>query len=256
MHHSQRFLIFCLTLTLAFWQCSSIASSIEDKPPVTDKVEAVLAKVTPRLAEELADKEFRLGAPVFIRIFKLPAQLEVWLEKNERYELFRSYPVCDFSGYPGPKLREGDWQSPEGFYTVSADRMNPRSSYHLSFNIGYPNEYDRYRHRSGSNIMVHGSCSSMGCFAMNDSRMEEIYALAHAALSNSQESFAVHIFPFRMTADNMNKFRSSPWIGFWQNLKEGFDAFEQTGQVPEIRIAGGRYVVNGTIRVAMKDNRQ
>ncbi|MCL7486596.1 MAG: murein L,D-transpeptidase [Desulfobulbaceae bacterium] len=230
-----------------------MASSFGKKPPVNEKVETVLAKVTPALAKELNAKGFRLGAPIFIRIFKLSAQLEVWLDRNGRYELFRSYPVCDFSGYPGPKLHEGDWQSPEGFYTVSADQMNPRSSFHLSFNIGYPNEYDTYRNRSGSNIMVHGSCSSMGCFAMNDYRMEEIYTLAHAALSNGQQSFAVHIFPFRMTADNMDKFRSSPWIGFWQNLKEGHDAFALSGQVPAIQVVGGRYVVTGTVKMAMRN---
>jgi murein L,D-transpeptidase YafK len=248
----QRFLTGCIAVALAFWQSSGLASSVQDQPLVTEKVETILARVNPRIEEELADKGFRLGAPVFIRIFKLPAQLEMWLGKNGRYELFRSYPICDFSGYPGPKRHEGDWQSPEGFYSVSAEQMNPRSSYHLSFNIGYPNEYDKLRNHSGSNIMVHGDCSSMGCFAMNDYRMEEIYILAHVALSNGQQSFAVHVFPFKMTVDNMNRFQSSPWIGFWRNLKEGYDAFEQTRQVPEIQVAGGRYVVTGPVKVAMR----
>jgi len=253
MHTTWRFLIFlcciCAGITLA--QGNTYAAPATDTPPVTDKVAAILTKVTPRLEKEFTEKGFRLGAPVFIRIFKIPGELEVWMDKGDSYGLFKTYPICDYSGYLGPKLHEGDWQSPEGFYTVSAEHMHPRSNYHLAFNIGYPNEYDRLRNRGGSNIMVHGNCSSMGCFAMNDYRMEEIYTLAHSALSRGQSSFAVHIFPFRLTDANMKKFSSSPWIGFWKNLKEGYDAFEKTGQIPEITVAGGRYIVTGTVRVAM-----
>lgn len=252
MNDFQKFLTGCLAVTLVLWQGNCLAASALEKPLVTEKVETILARVTPGLTKKLADQGFRFGAPLFIRIIKLSAQLEVWLDKNGQYELFRSYPICDFSGYPGPKRQEGDWQSPEGFYSVSAEQMNPRSSYHLSFNIGYPNEYDILRNRSGSNIMVHGNCSSMGCFAMNDYRMEEIYTLAHTALANGQPSFAVHIFPFAMTADNMKKFQSSPWINFWRNLKEVYDAFEQTRQIPEINVVDGRYVVSGPVKVAMR----
>ena len=254
MHHSQRLLIILIAATLIIYQSNSFASSIQNKPLTTEKVDNILATITPKIKMELADKGFQLGSSIFIRIFKLPAELEVWINKNKHYELFKTYPICDFSGFPGPKLQEGDWQSPEGFYSVSADKMNPRSTYHLSFNIGYPNEYDKLRNRSGSNIMVHGNCSSMGCFAMNDYRMEEIYTLAHIALTNGQRSFAVHVFPFRMTADNMKKFQSSSWIGFWKNLKEGFDAFERTRRVPEIQVAGGKYVVIDSTRIAMREN--
>lgn len=252
MSHPLRLLIILITASLTIWQSNSSASAIQNEPPVTTKVESILTRITPRIKKELADKDFLFGSPLFIRIFKLSAKLEVWMEKKGHFELFKSYPICDFSGYPGPKLHEGDWQSPEGFYSVSADQMNPRSNYHLSFNIGYPNAYDKLHNRSGSNIMVHGNCSSMGCFAMSDYRMEEIYTLAHIALANGQQSFAVHIFPFKMTADNMKKFQSSRWIGFWKNLKEGFDAFERTRQVPEIQVAGDKYVVTGTLdRLAM-----
>lgn len=247
--------LFTVTI-LACWQANAFASPEDGKPPITEKAATILAQVTPRLEKELADKGFRLGSPLFIRIFKLGGELEVWLEQNQRYELFKTFPICEFSGYPGPKLYEGDWQSPEGFYAVTADRMNPMSSYHLSFNIGYPNEYDKQRNRSGDNIMVHGSCSSMGCFAMGDRRMEEIYALAHLALDNGQQAFPVHIFPFRMTGENMDKFKSSHWIGFWENLKPGYDAFEQTRQIPEITVAQGKYVVNEPARIAMLGNKQ
>jgi len=250
MHSHCRHLIPWLILALATL-LPGPGPAAPTEPPVTDKVESVLAKVVPHLQSELQASGFRLGSQMFIRIFKLPGELEVWLEKNGRFQLFKSYPVCSYSGYLGPKLHEGDWQSPEGFYSFTAEQMNPRSSYHLSFNIGYPNEYDQLLNRSGSNIMVHGSCSSMGCFAMSDYRIEEIYALAHAALAREQGSIGVHVFPFPLTTANLQKFGSSPWIDFWKNLKEGYDIFERTGLVPDIQVVRGRYVITGPARLAM-----
>jgi murein L,D-transpeptidase YafK len=188
-----------------------------------------------------------------MRIFKMDGDLEVWMKKDGRYALYKTYPICTYSGYPGPKLYEGDWQSPEGFYTVSARQMNPNSLYHLSFNVGYPNSFDKSRKRTGSSIMVHGNCSSRGCFAMGDSKMEEIYLLAHAALAGGQKSFSLHIYPFRMTAHNMSKFSSSPWIGFWKNLQEGYKAFEMSRQIPTITAENGRYVVNTQLKMAMSE---
>lgn len=255
MHSYRRFLKDFCFLLLFLLPGFVPAIAAEQVPPVTDKLEQILTRVNPVLHKELAAKGLQLGAPVFLRIFKLPGQLEVWVEKNGTFKRFKTYPICDFSGFPGPKLREGDWQSPEGFYRVTPEQMNPNSRYHLSFNIGYPNKYDMVRKRTGNSIMVHGSCSSMGCFAMNNFRMEEIYALAHNALANGQQSFAVHIFPFPMTAGNMVRFRGSPWIGFWKNLKEGFDAFEQTRKVPEISVTGGRYIVQPGTSLAMKSRK-
>ncbi len=244
-----------LRVFLLIFTCTAISwpswLHAEQFPPVTGKVSEILVRVRPKISTELRDKGLELGSQVFMRIFKLPGELEVWVEDNGRFKLFKTYPVCNYSGYPGPKLSEGDWQSPEGFYRVTADRMNPRSSYHLSFNIGYPNEYDRLLNRTGSNIMVHGDCSSMGCFAMNNYRMEEIYTLAHSALANGQQSIDVHIFPFRMTAENLNKYRDSPWIEFWKNLQQGYAAFERNNMVPLITVEKGRYVVSGTGRIAM-----
>lgn len=251
MHRTGRCLILIGALILAAACLPIQASHAQEDPSTADRLDTVLEKIVPRLDRDLAGKGFRLGLPVFIRIFKLPGELEIWLGQNGRYRFFKSYPICSYSGYLGPKLKEGDWQSPEGFYSVTAERMNPRSSYHLSFNIGYPNDYDRILNRGGGDIMVHGSCSSMGCFAMNDYRIEEIYTLVHAALAGGQDSVAVHVFPFPLTDANLNKFRSSPWFGFWNNLKEGFDVFERTGEVPKIQAAGGRYVVTGTYKLAM-----
>jgi len=219
--------------------------------PTTPKANSIMTQAKTRVMDELTEKGFQLGQPVFMRIFKMPGELEVWMKKEGRFELFKTYPICNYSGYPGPKLYEGDWQSPEGFYTVSARQMNPNSQYHLSFNVGYPNAFDKARKRTGSSIMVHGGCSSRGCFAMGDKRMEEIYLLAHSALVRGQQSFSLHIFPFRMTARNMFKFHSSPWIGFWKNLQEGYNAFEMSHQVPMITADKGKYVVDDQLKLAM-----
>lgn len=223
----------------------------QESPRKPDKLTKILAAVRPDLDRELTAQGFTLGSSLFIRIFKLQGQLEVWLEQNGRYRLFKTYPICSYSGYLGPKLREGDWQSPEGFYQVTSDRMNPHSSYHLSFNIGYPNAYDTSLQRSGGSIMIHGDCSSKGCFAMTNHRMEEIYTLAHYALHNGQQAFNVHVFPFPLSDKNLDKFRFSPWIGFWNNLQEGYKAFEQNRRVPSITAEKGRYIIEKQVKLAM-----
>jgi len=160
--------------------------------------------------------------------------------------LFKTYRICDYSGGLGPKEMEGDKQSPEGFYRVGPAQLNPWSKFHLAFNLGYPNEYDRLNGRTGGALMVHGRCSSVGCFAMTDYRMEEIYTIANAALANGQESFAVHIFPFRMTAENMRRHQDDRWQHYWCNLKEGYDIFERTATPPEVAVNRDRYIFKAT----------
>ncbi len=213
-----------------------------------------MARVRSTVATSLAEKGLTLGQPVFMRIFKMPGELEVWVQQGLSYTLFKTYPICTYSGYPGPKLYEGDWQSPEGFYTVTGEQLNPNSQYHLSFNVGYPNSFDRARKRTGSSIMVHGDCSSRGCFAMGDNGIEEIYLLAHSALSSGQSSISLHIFPFRMTTSNMRKFSTSPWITFWKELQKGYYAFESTHRVPVISVYKGKYKVKGYATVAMSED--
>jgi murein L,D-transpeptidase YafK len=202
-----------------------------------------MTQIKPKLQQELRSKGLTLGQPIFIRIFKLTDTLEVWMNKGKGFELFKSYRVCNYSGFLGPKVNEGDGQAPEGFYSVSAGQMNPQSSYHLAFDVGYPNEFDAARYRTGSLIMVHGDCRSSGCFAMTDGRIEEIYLLAHEALRQGQERFAVHIFPFALTQRNLKKFAASPWIRFWHTLEPGYTAFEQSRLVPEMSVRNGEYVM-------------
>lgn len=198
-------------------------------------------RLEPQLEEEMQKKNMHLGQPIFMRIFKEENELEVWVKKDLTYELFKTYTICKYSGKLGPKLKEGDEQSPEGFYTVSVTALNPWSNFHLSFNLGYPNEYDRLHKCTGGALMVHGQCSSVGCFAMNDFRIEEIYTIVDAAMSGGQEQFAVHIFPFRMTWDKMAKNADSPWIPFWENLKQGYDYFQGHRNPPMVTVEKQQY---------------
>lgn len=197
-----------------------------------------------RLAEIQA-KGMTRTSPVLARVFKEEGKLEIWKQKtNGRYDIVASYDICKISGQLGPKFIEGDRQSPEGFYTVRPAQMNPNSSYHLSFNIGYPNAFDRANGRTGTNLMVHGACSSSGCFSMNNTQMEEIYAFARDAFRGGQTEFQVQSFPFRMTAANMARYRNDPNFEFWTMLKEGYDQFEVTKVPPKVDVCEKRYVFN------------
>lgn len=220
-----------------------LVSAVEGtEPPSSARSRSVVSRIRPSLQKALRATGLRFGAPIFLRIFKESKELELWVEKDGRFRLFRIYDICTFSGRLGAKLRTGDLQSPEGFYFVTSNHMNPSSRFHLSFDLGYPNAYDRYYRRTGSALMVHGDCVSIGCYAMTDAGIEEIYTLADAALRRGQPFFRVHIFPFRMTACNMQRHDNSRWQEFWQNLKEGYDFFERAGRPPNVEVRDGRYV--------------
>jgi murein L,D-transpeptidase YafK len=188
------------------------------------------------------------GAPILIRIFKAESELELWMRKGDAFVLQGTYPICHWTGSLGPKLREGDKQSPEGFYTIGAPQMRHRGRWQQAFNLGYPNLHDKTLQRTGSYILVHGGCSSAGCFAMTQPVQREIHRLASAALRRGQARFQLHIFPFRMTEDNLAKHADSPWVGFWRDLKAGYDAFEQTRLPPHLNLCGQRYVVTAADR--------
>ena len=183
------------------------------------------------------------GMPVYIRIFKQESELELWLQKDRDWVLFRTMPICAWSGRLGPKLKEGDRQSPEGFYEVSNTSLNPNSSYHLSFNLGFPNAYDRAHGRTGSFLMVHGDCLSVGCYAMTNPGIEVIYGLVEAALGNGQTQVPVHIFPFRMSDENLARHRQNRWSGFWRELKPAYDQFELLRRLPRIEVKDRQYLV-------------
>jgi len=200
-------------------------------------------RVKPNMKSALAEKDLELGSPVFIRAFKEERILELFVknQKTGKFDIFRSYPIVAASGELGPKLAEGDGQVPEGFYFAGPKAMNPNSSYHLSFNIGFPNSYDRAHDRTGSFIMIHGSNVSIGCLAMTDEKIEEIYTLADAALADGQPFFRIHIFPFRMTDGRMAKAADHEWFDFWNNLKTGYDLFEKNKLPPNVIVKEKQY---------------
>lgn len=185
------------------------------------------------------------GAAMMIRIYKQESELEVWKQVADgSFHKFRTYEICTFSGELGPKLREGDRQSPEGFYNISPGLMNPRSDYYLAFNLGYPNKFDRAYGRTGSNLMVHGDCSSRGCYAMTDEQIAEIYALSRETLAGGNSTFQVQIYPFHMTPENMALHHGSENMAYWQNLLAGYNHTEVTRRPPEWDVCGGEYVFN------------
>jgi len=203
----------------------------------------------PDLKTLMTMRGFLPGNPVYIRIFKKEAVLEVWLQKNpdSRYELFEVYPICSASGALGPKLKRGDKQAPEGFYEVNAKHLNPNSKYHLAINMGYPNTYDKANGRTGDFLMIHGACVSIGCYAMTNDNIEEVYRLVQAAFKAGQQTISVHAFPFRMNQDTLIKFKDSQWIDFWVNeLLPVYDAFDITGVPPQLMVCDRQYqIMNG-----------
>ena len=194
----------------------------------------------------LAQKNMREDAPIMVRIFKEENELEIWKAKDDgRFHHFKTYPICNWSGKLGPKFKQGDKQAPEGFYKVSAKLMNPNNKYHLSFNLGFPNAFDKAHKRTGDFIMVHGDCCSAGCYAMTDALIEEIYALAREAFTGGQEAFDVHAFPFHMTLENMRRFQRHQAYGFWRNnLYQGYKDFEVSQLPPKVDVCERRYLVN------------
>lgn len=226
-----------LILSLALAGCQG--GGIDDLFPKAEK------PVPDRLIQKMKAKDMPLSSPILLRIFKTENVLEVWkARRNGRYDLLETYEICKWSGKLGPKFKEGDRQAPEGFYSVYKYQMNPKSDYHLSFNIGYPNVYDRVHGRTGTHLMVHGACSSAGCYSMTDERVEEIYALAREAFKGGQDYFQVQAYPFRMTAENMAKHVSSEHFDFWKMLKEGYDFFQITRAQPKVDVCEKRYVFN------------
>jgi murein L,D-transpeptidase YafK len=197
------------------------------------------------LVSEMQKKEMTAEAPILVRIFKQEAELEVWKQdRSGKFSLLKVYPICRWSGELGPKIRQGDRQAPEGFYTITSGQLNPNSSYYLSFNIGYPNAFDRAHERTGSALMIHGDCLSAGCYAMTDEQMGELYALAREALAAGQPGFQVQALPFRMNPLNMARHRNNPHMPFWKSLKQGYDYFEATRQQPKVDVCEKRYVFN------------
>lgn len=241
-------------LCIACFSSITVAKIIDETNPsrLSERDYAIGAKraaeaakrVIPRLEREMRNTGLALGNSVFIRVFKETRELEVWIlnKTSKRYQEFKKYRIAGMSGRLGSKTMEGDMQAVEGFYRVRRAALNPQSRFHLSFNLGYPNRYDRQHGRTGHSLMIHGNSVSAGCLAMTDFYIEEIYTLCAAAFSNGQTSVSVHCYPFRMTDANLKRVKDHRWYGFWKNLKKGYDAFEKNGRPPRVKVAAGMYI--------------
>jgi murein L,D-transpeptidase YafK len=195
-----------------------------------------------QMLAELAAKQMKKESPILVRIFKEESELEIWKkDASGRFALLRAYPICRWSGELGPKIKTGDRQAPEGFYTITPGLMNPNSSQYLAINTGFPNAYDRANGRTGSFLMIHGGCSSAGCYAMTDEQIAEIYSLARESFFGGQKSFQIQAYPFRMTPLNMARHRNSPHMAFWRMIKQGYDHFEVTHLEPKVDVCDKRY---------------
>ncbi len=231
---------------------SAHALSIELKGVAADRVDrqrswaegALPLPGTPNVAildERLRQKGVSINAPLLIRIFKAESVLEVWKDKQGQMVLFATYPICHWSGMLGPKLREGDKQAPEGFYTVTKRQLYHAGRWPRSLLLNFPNVYDQAEARTGSDILIHGGCTSVGCFAMTNPVSDEVHRLTVAAIDAGQDNVPIHVFPFRMTEENVKSHASPAWASFWANLKEGYDAFEQTKRAPRVGVCNSRY---------------
>ena len=201
------------------------------------------APIPDKLLNDISAKNMDKESPILARIFKEESEMEIWKQTRDgEFVLLKTYPICRWSGDLGPKKKQGDRQAPEGFYTITPGQMNPASNYYLAFNTGFPNAYDRAMGYTGSELMVHGDCSSRGCYAMTDEQIQEIYALARESFFGGQKAFQLQAYPFRMTALNMAKHRNNPNFAFWKMLKEGYDHFNATHQEPKVAVCDRRYV--------------
>ncbi len=239
-----------VVLCASVWPAAALEIVLNDVAP--DRVERQRAALrgqlplpgTPdiaKLKERLAAKSLKRGSAVLVRVFKEDSELELWMRSGDTYVRFATYPICQWSGTLGPKLKEGDHQAPEGIYSIRRRQLRRHSRWPRSIHLNFPNTFDQMHARTGSWILVHGGCSSVGCFAMTNPVLDEIFGLVRAAMKAGQKRVPLHVFPFRMTDANLARHRSSQWLPFWQTLKIGHDMLERTGVPPKVAICNKRY---------------
>lgn len=237
-----RNLVITATVAAALSGCTNETLDSVNVSNVKNKTEYQLSS---KMVSKMSELGMQKTSPILLRIFKEEGTLEVWKANTaDRFQLLKSYKICAWSGKLGPKIKEGDRQAPEGFYPLYPHQMNPYSRYYLAINTGFPNAYDKANGRSGTHLMIHGACSSSGCYSMTDEQIIEIFALARDAFEGGQESVQLQAFPFRMTAENMARHRDNPNIEFWKMLKAGYDQFEVTKRPPQVNVCEKKYVFN------------
>jgi murein L,D-transpeptidase YafK len=193
------------------------------------------------IALRLQTRGFKLGQPVLVRIFKEESELEIWMKRNATFEKVFTYPICKWSGSLGPKMQEGDKQSPEGFYFASKKQLLPTSRHHRAINTGFPNSFDQSLGRTGTVLMIHGSCTSIGCYAMTHPGIDDIYTIVEEAMGAGQDAVPMHLFPFRMTEKNLARHTEHSAIAFWRNLAEGDALFAASRLPPDVWACNGKY---------------
>ena len=211
----------------------------KSKLPDSKRATDVRATVWPRIKKQLIEKGLEPNSPIYLRIFKDESVLEIWVRSGPRCLFFKSYNICYFSGGLGTKTRTGDGKSPEGFYTIGPAQLNPASNYYLAINIGYPNKVEKLKGYTGDAIMVHGHCASIGCYAMTDPGIEEIYTLVYKAFEAGQQKIRLDIFPFRMDERHMKAYAAYSCITFWKTMRPGYLLFEKD-HIPQVPGINGR----------------
>jgi murein L,D-transpeptidase YafK len=226
------------SLLIGLFLLVNTQSGIPDSKRAAD----IRGKVWPGLQKNLHAMGLGDDQPIYLRIIKETNTLQVWVFSGKEFKLFKSYDICFFSGGLGTKMRDGDSKSPEGYYTIKPSQLNPMSTYHLSINVGYPNVLEKQLKYTGDAIMIHGDCVSIGCFAMTDPVIEEVYTLVYEAFLHGQKSIELNILPFKMDDAHMKTYASSPNIAFWRNLKTGYDIFQRTHMPPIVSVNNKSYV--------------
>lgn len=236
-------LLFIL-LPLCFCTPKTDGQAVAD---TTDRVAAARDSIGVRLEKTVLDFGAKPGSEIFLRAFKKEKRLELWMKKDSFFHLFKAYEICFVPGRLGPKRKQGDSQVPEGVYFI--DRFNPKSNYHLSMRVNYPNASDLHfadQRHPGGEIYIHGACVSVGCIPIEDENIEEVYLLAMDATSGGQERIPIHIFPCRLNDTGLDDLIDSDFLNrdFWENLQPVYQFFEKNRTVPEVTVnERGRYEV-------------
>ena len=229
-------LVYILSI---LWFAYGFSSTVD--LPDSFRAKTVRDAIWPILQKELSANNFKFPAPLYIRIFKDESLLEIWAKSGKQYRLFKSYDICYFTGGLGTKMREGDGKSPEGFYALTPHQLNPLSNYYLAINVGYPNKLERLKGYTGDAIMIHGHCASIGCYAMTNPRIEEIYTLVYEAFKAGQQQIRLDIFPFRMDEQHLKKFGAHAEAAFWKTMEPGYTRFEKSHLPAEFQIRHKSY---------------
>ena len=240
--------LLLLTIMLLFTTMGYAQTGFKADQLAFERVKTAYADQWAGIQQQLTKEGYKAPFAVYLSVFKKEKQMEVWIKgKGDlQYRLFRTYVICASSGVLGPKLKEGDKQTPEGFYHINV--FNPESKFFLSLGINYPNSVDLFRsgnQNPGSDIYIHGKCETVGCIPLTDEKIKEVYALAVEARTGGQDSIPVHIFPFRMTSQNLNaELKFCPeQQQFWQNLQSVYDWFSKKKNLPVILEGSGKYQI-------------